>query len=117
MLSHPAERYCPIQIASAPGLPRRAATDRQSLRPCWLSTDQQPAAAATVRRNGVMDSRKLQFWILLLECGFSEIEVAFLPPHKLISTHPRILIDTVAHPEDVTIQVLTQARDPLICAP
>nr|VXZ81373.1 Uncharacterised protein [Klebsiella pneumoniae] len=34
-----------------------------------------------------MDSaRKLQFWDLLLECGFKEIEVAFLPPHKPIST-------------------------------
>ncbi|MCS5873023.1 hypothetical protein LN650_07825 [Klebsiella pneumoniae subsp. pneumoniae] len=37
-----------------------------------------------------------------------------LPPHKPISNFVRQLIDEQRIPEDVTIQVLTQARDPLI---
>ena len=62
-----------------------------------------------------MDSaRKLQFWDLLLECGFKEIEVAFPSASQTDFNFVRQLIDEQRIPEDVTIQVLTQARDPLI---
>jgi hypothetical protein len=62
-----------------------------------------------------MDSaRKLQFWDLLLECGFKEIEVAFPSASQTDFNFVRQLIDEQRIPEDVTIQVLTQAREDLI---
>jgi 2-isopropylmalate synthase len=58
--------------------------------------------------------RKLQFWDLLLRCGFKEIEVAFPSASQTDFNFVRQLIDENRIPEDVTIQVLTQARDDLI---
>lgn len=52
-----------------------------------------------------MDSaRKLQFWDLLLECGFKEIEVAFPSASQTDFNFVRQLIDEQRIPEDVTIQ-------------
>ena len=63
-----------------------------------------------------MDStRKLQFWDLLLSCGFKEIEVAFPSASQTDFNFVRQLIEENRIPDDVTIQVLTQARDDLIC--
>lgn len=62
-----------------------------------------------------MDSaRKLQFWDLLLNCGFKEIEVAFPSASQTDFNFVRQLIEENRIPDDVTIQVLTQARDDLI---
>ncbi|MBN0683154.1 hypothetical protein JTM19_34185, partial [Pseudomonas aeruginosa] len=73
MLSHPAEKYRPYPPIA---LPDRRWPDRQiSHAPRWLSTDLRDGNQALAEP---MDSaRKLQFWDLLLECGFKEIEVAF----------------------------------------
>ncbi len=52
-----------------------------------------------------MDSaRKLQFWDLLLECGFKEIEVAFPSASQTDFNFVRQLIDEQRIPEDVTIR-------------
>ncbi|MDT9121682.1 2-isopropylmalate synthase, partial [Escherichia coli] len=59
-------------------------------------------------------ARKLQFWDLLLECGFKEIEVAFPSDSQTDFNFVRQLIEEQRIPEDVTIQVLTQAREELI---
>ncbi|STR69360.1 2-isopropylmalate synthase [Raoultella ornithinolytica] len=59
-------------------------------------------------------ARKLQFWDLLLECGFKEIEVAFPSASQTDFNFVRQLIEEQRIPEDVTIQVLTQAREDLI---
>jgi isopropylmalate/homocitrate/citramalate synthase len=65
-----------------------------------------------------MDSaRKLQFWDLLLECGFKEIEVAFPSASQTDFNFVRQLIEERRIPQDVTIQVLTQAREDLILGP
>ena len=62
-----------------------------------------------------MDStRKLQFWELLLNCGFKEIEVAFPSASQTDFNFVRQLIEENRIPDDVTIQVLTQAREDLI---
>ena len=62
-----------------------------------------------------MDSaRKLQFWNLLLGCGFKEIEVAFPSASQTDFNFVRQLIEENRIPDDVTIQVLTQAREDLI---
>lgn len=110
MLSHPAEKYRPYPPIA---LPDRRWPDRQiSHAPRWLSTDLRDGNQALAEP---MDSaRKLQFWDLLLECGFKEIEVAFPSASQTDFNFVRQLIDEQRIPEDVTIQVLTQARDPLI---
>lgn len=80
--------------------------------PRWLSTDLRDGNQALAEP---MDAeRKLQFWDLLLRCGFKEIEVAFPSASQTDFYFVRQLIDENRIPEDVTIQVLTQARDDLI---
>ncbi len=106
MLSHPAEKYRPYPPIT---LPDRRWPDRQiSHAPRWLSTDLRDGNQALAEP---MDSaRKLQFWDLLLECGFKEIEVAFPSASQTDFNFVRQLIDEQRIPEEVTIQVLTQAR-------
>ena len=109
MLSHPAEKYRPYPPIA---LPDRRWPDRQiSHAPRWLSTDLRDGNGALAEP---MDSaRKLQFWDLLLECGFKEIEVAFPSASQTDFNFVRQLIDEQRIPEDVTIRA-DRARDPLI---
>lgn len=58
--------------------------------------------------------RKLRFWKQLLKCGFKEIEVAFPSASETDFQFVRQLIEEQRIPDDVTIQVLTQARSDLI---
>lgn len=80
--------------------------------PRWLSTDLRDGNQALAEP---MDSvRKLRFWDLLINCGFKEIEVAFPAASETDFQFVRQLIEEKRIPEDVTIQVLTQARSDLI---
>jgi hypothetical protein len=74
-----------IPTLSALSLPdRRWPEQRITRAPRWLSTDLRDGNQALAEP---MDSaRKLQFWDLLLSCGFKEIEVPFLPPRRPTST-------------------------------
>lgn len=60
------------------------------------------------------DGQRAQFWDLLLSCGFKEIEVAFPSASQTDFNFVRQLIEENRIPDDVTIQVLTQAREDLI---
>lgn len=110
MLTHPGEKYRPYPPIA---LPDRRWPDQQITRaPRWLSTDLRDGNQALAEP---MDSaRKLQFWDLLLECGFKEIEVAFPSASQTDFNFVRQLIEEQRIPQDVTIQVLTQAREDLI---
>ena len=57
---------------------------------------------------------KLEFFELLVEIGFKEIEVGFPAASETEYTFLRALIERKMIPEDVTIQVLTQAREHII---
>jgi len=57
---------------------------------------------------------KLEFFRLLVEIGFKEIEVGFPASSETEYNFIRALIDRNMIPEDVTIQVLTQAREHII---
>jgi 2-isopropylmalate synthase len=59
-------------------------------------------------------SRKRRLFQLLIAMGFKEIEVGFPSASQPDFDFVRLLIDGDMVPEDVTIQVLTQARDELI---
>lgn len=110
MLTHPAEKYRPSPVLALPD--RRWPNNTLTHAPRWLSTDLRDGNQALAEP---MDAeRKLQFWDLLLRCGFKEIEVAFPSASQTDFNFVRQLIDENRIPEDVTIQVLTQARDDLI---
>ena len=59
-------------------------------------------------------SRKLRMFKALVGMGFKEIEIGFLLYQKQISSFADNFIDNNLIPEDVTVQVLTQAREHLI---
>ena len=105
MLSHPAEKYRPYPPIA---LPDRRWPDRQishARAGCRLT------CATATGAGGPMDSaRKLQFWDLLLECGFKEIEVAFPSASQTDFNFVRQLIDEQRIPEDVTIRADPGAR-------
>ncbi|MDK9365698.1 2-isopropylmalate synthase [Lelliottia wanjuensis] len=110
MLKHPAQKYQPYPPISLPD--RRWPEQRITQAPRWLSTDLRDGNQALAEP---MDSaRKLQFWELLLGCGFKEIEVAFPSASQTDFNFVRQLIEEHRIPDDVTIQVLTQAREDLI---
>ncbi|PKA30928.1 2-isopropylmalate synthase [Cedecea lapagei] len=110
MLKNPAQKYQPYTPVSLPD--RRWPENRITQAPRWLSTDLRDGNQALAEP---MDSaRKLQFWDLLLGCGFKEIEVAFPSASQTDFNFVRQLIEENRIPDDVTIQVLTQAREELI---
>ena len=110
MLKDPAQKYRPYTPISLPD--RRWPEKQQTHAPRWLSTDLRDGNQALAEP---MDSeRKLQFWDLLLACGFKEIEVAFPSASQTDFNFVRQLIEENRIPQDVTVQVLTQAREDLI---
>ncbi|PEI02619.1 2-isopropylmalate synthase [Pantoea agglomerans] len=110
MLTQPADKYRPSQVVF---LPDREWPSRQLTQaPRWLSTDLRDGNQALAEP---MDrERKMAFWDLLLRCGFREIEVAFPSASQTDFDFVRDLIEQQRIPEEVTLQVLTQAREDLI---
>jgi len=110
MLTQPADKYRASPVVS---LPDRQWPSRQLTQaPRWLSTDLRDGNQALAEP---MDrERKMAFWDLLLRCGFREIEVAFPSASQTDFDFVRDLIEQQRIPADVTLQVLTQAREDLI---
>jgi len=80
--------------------------------PIWLSTDLRDGNQALIEP---MDPRrKLRLFEMLVKIGFKEIEVGFPSASQTEFDFLRLLIDEDRIPDDVTIQVLTQARPELI---
>lgn len=80
--------------------------------PIWLSTDLRDGNQALIEPMDV--ARKVRMFELLVNIGFKEIEVGFPSASQAEFDFLRLLIEEKRIPEDVTIQVLTQAREPLI---
>ena len=80
--------------------------------PRWCSVDLRDGNQALIEP---MDSdRKLRMFQMLVRVGFKEIEVGFPAASQTDFDFVRLLIERDLIPADVTIQVLTQARDALI---
>ncbi|MDC8786334.1 2-isopropylmalate synthase [Roseateles koreensis] len=80
--------------------------------PQWLSTDLRDGNQALIEP---MDpQRKLRMFQMLVKIGFKEIEVGFPSASQADFDFVRLLIEQDLIPADVSIQVLTQARQPLI---
>lgn len=80
--------------------------------PVWCSVDLRDGNQALVEPMSLKD--KLEFFKLLVEVGFKEIEVGFPASSDTEYNFIRTLIEKDMIPEDVTIQVLTQAREHII---
>src|SRR5262245_17850005 len=110
MLKNPASKYVPFQPVR---LQDRTWPDQVLTRaPIWLSTDLRDGNQALIEPMDV--ERKLRMFQVLVDIGFKEIEVGFPSASQTEFDFLRRLIDEGRIPEDVTIQVLTQAREPLI---
>ncbi len=80
--------------------------------PVWCSVDLRDGNQALIDPMPLED--KLEFFRLLVEIGFKEIEVGFPASSDTEYNFIRALIERNMIPDDVTIQVLTQAREHII---
>ena len=80
--------------------------------PIWSSVDLRDGNQALVEPMTV--EQKKEMFALLVEVGFKEIEIGFPSASQLDFDFTRWLIEENKVPEDVTLQVLTQARPELI---
>ncbi|MXW61512.1 MAG: 2-isopropylmalate synthase, partial [Acidimicrobiaceae bacterium] len=110
MSKMPFEKYRPFPTVELAD--RTWPNKRIEQAPLWCSVDLRDGNQALV---DPMDStRKKRMWDLLVAVGFKEIEVGFPAASQTDFDFVRELIEGDEIPDDVTIQVLTQARDDLI---
>ena len=104
------KKYIPFTPVS---LPDRTWPDKRIERaPVWCSVDLRDGNQALVTPMNLQE--KLDFFKLLVDVGFKEIEVGFPSASETEYEILRALIDGHYIPDDVTIQVLVQAREHLI---
>jgi 2-isopropylmalate synthase len=110
MLKNPASKYrafAPVRLTD------RTWPDAVLTRaPIWCSVDLRDGNQALIEPMDV--ARKLRLFEMLVDIGFKEIEVGFPSASQTEFDFIRKLIEDDLIPADVTIQVLTQAREPLI---
>lgn len=110
MMNDPSTKY--------PAFPQVPMTDRQwpnntlTKPPIWCSVDLRDGNQALIEPMG--SDRKLRMFDLLVNIGFKQIEIGFPAASQTDFDFVRQLIEEGRVPEDVTLQVLTQARRPLI---
>ena len=80
--------------------------------PVWCSVDLRDGNQALIDPMSLED--KLEFFKILVDVGFKEIEVGFPASSDTEYNFIRALIEKNMIPDDVTIQVLTQAREHII---
>lgn len=110
MLNDPSIKYppfpqVPLKDRSWPG-------NTLSKPPIWCSVDLRDGNQALIEPMGA--ERKLRMFDLLVSIGFKQIEVGFPAASQTDFDFVRMLIEEKRVPDDVTLQVLTQARRPLI---
>jgi 2-isopropylmalate synthase len=110
MLKDPSKKYRPFPPVS---LDDRSWPSKTITRPpIWCSSDLRDGNQALIEpMNG---ERKRRMFDLLVQIGVKEIEVSFPAASQTDFDFVRSLIEGNAIPDDVTIQVLTQAREDLI---
>src|SRR5438477_9261037 len=110
MTSMPIHKYRPFPTIDMPD--RRWPTQVIDRAPLWCSVDLRDGNQALVEPMG--PDRKRRMFELLVRLGFKEIEVGFPAASETDFGFIRELIEGRLVPDDVTIQVLTQARPELI---
>jgi 2-isopropylmalate synthase len=110
MLKDPATKYAPFPTV---GLVDRQWPNRTlAAPPIWMSTDLRDGNQALFEPMNAQS--KMRMFRTLCDIGFKEIEVAFPSASQTDFDFVRLLIEGRHIPEDVTIEVLTQAREHLI---
>ncbi len=106
----PFTRYTPFEPIDVPD--RTWPTKKITAAPRWLSTDLRDGNQALI--DPMTPSRKRKMFDLLVAMGYKEIEVGFPSASQTDFDFVRGLITSDSIPDDVTISVLTQAREDLI---
>src|SRR3954453_2472465 len=107
MPHHRYRPFPPVELADRTW-PTRTLTEA----PRWLSTDLRDGNQALI--DPMSPARKMKMFELLVRMGYKEIEVGFPSASQTALGLGRQLIEQDKVPEDVTISVLTQAREDLI---
>jgi 2-isopropylmalate synthase len=110
MLDNPAAKYRPFVAVDLPD--RRWPGRRIEMPPQWCSVDLRDGNQALI--DPMDQERKQRLFDLLVKIGFKQIEVGFPSASQTDFDFVRALIEQDKVPDDVTIQVLTQARPHLI---
>ncbi|MFF3558723.1 2-isopropylmalate synthase [Streptomyces sp. NPDC002574] len=108
--SMPVHKYRPYEAVEIPD--RTWPGNRITKAPRWLSTDLRDGNQALI--DPMSPARKRAMFDLLVSMGYKEIEVGFPASGETDFAFVRSIIEEGAIPEDVTISVLTQAREELI---
>lgn len=106
----PFHKYKPFEPINLPdrSWPDQAITEA----PRWCSVDLRDGNQALIEP--MTPNEKMKMYELLLELGFKEIEVGFPAASQTDYDFVRLIIEEGLIPDDVTIQVLCQAREELI---
>lgn len=109
----PVHKYRPYHESLGIDLPDRTWPDKRiEVAPLWCAVDLRDGNQALI--DPMSPERKRIMFDLLVRMGYKQIEVGFPSASQTDFDFVRSLIEEGAIPEDVTIQVLTQARDHLI---
>jgi len=109
----PVHRYRPFHEQIAVELPDRSWPDKHiTVAPMWCAVDLRDGNQALI--DPMSPERKRIMFDMLVRMGYKQIEVGFPSASQTDFDFVRSLIEEDAIPEDVTIQVLTQARGHLI---
>jgi len=109
----PVGKYLPFDQQISVELPDRTwPTKRMMQAPRWCAVDLRDGNQALI--DPMNPERKMRMFDLLVRLGYKEIEVGFPSASQTDFDFVRMLIEGRHIPHDVTIQVLTQARDHLI---
>jgi 2-isopropylmalate synthase len=109
----PIHKYLPFHEQIKVDLPVRTWPSKVITEaPRWCAVDLRDGNQALI--DPMSPERKLKMFQLLVKMGYKEIEVGFPSASQTDFDFVRLLIEDGHIPDDVTIQVLTQARDSLI---
>ena len=107
-----ADKYKPMYFPAPAGYNKWMEKDHIEQPPIWCSVDLRDGNQALIIPMSLEE--KIEFFKLLVDVGFKEIEVGFPAASETEYEFCRTLIEKNMIPDDVTIQVLTQARPHII---
>jgi 2-isopropylmalate synthase len=105
-----ANKYQPFRPVNLPD--RQWPNKTITRHPIWMSSDLRDGNQSLFEPMNI--DRKMRMFNMLCEIGFKEIEIAFPSASQTEFDFVRALIEGNHIPDDVTIEVLTAAREPLI---
>ena len=107
-----AAKYKPLYFSVSDNYCKWVQKDHIEKAPVWCSVDLRDGNQALIVPMSLEE--KLEFFKMLVKVGFKEIEIGFPAASETEYEFCRTLIEKNLIPDDVTIQVLTQAREHII---